>query len=165
MAGSAATVASSAVAGSAATVASAGVVSSAATVASTAVAGSIATAGSARCRRKYCHRDVTRGRWEHRMCGVCALQALYRLPGLRRLHKLRRVCGVLQLLGLALCRRAPRRARLSQPTPEARMRRNQPVSESIRPPVTAPDSTVARTEDPAAASTWQMTSPRRAFAP
>jgi hypothetical protein len=46
------------------------------------------------------------------MYGVCALQALCRVPGLRRLHKLRRMRGVLQLLGLALCRRAPRRARL-----------------------------------------------------
>ena len=46
------------------------------------------------------------------MCGMCTVQAVYRVPGLRRLHELRRVCGVLQLLGLALCRRAPRRARL-----------------------------------------------------
>ena len=46
------------------------------------------------------------------MSGVCVLQALYRMPGLHRLHKLRRVCRVLQLLRVALCRRAPRRARV-----------------------------------------------------
>ena len=157
VAGSAATVASSAVAGSAATVASAGVVSSAARHSPVPPwpdrSPQPAAPLSPEVLSPRCHSRSLGASG----CVACApLQALYRLPGLRRLHKLRRACGVLQLLGLALCRRAPRRARLSQPAPEARMRRNQPVSESIRPPVAAPDSTVARTEDPAAASTWQV---------